>query len=369
MEDITVGFIGLGLIGGSIAKAIKEKHPSWNLIAYNHRPGTKNENLTPAFHDGTLSLITDDLAKDFKQCDLIFLCAPVLINIEYLNRLKSIIKSTCLITDVGSVKGNIHKACYELGLSSHFIGGHPMAGSEKTGYEHANSHLLENAFYILTPSKDTTEEQLSFLKNIVTDTFAIPIIMDAKSHDDATAAISHVPHIISASLVNMAKSEDHNGTLKMLAAGGFKDITRISSSSPEMWQSICLSNSESMIVTLESFKEILNRFEQAIKEKDNEKLIQYFQSAKEYRDSLPISSKGAISRVYEIYLDILDETGAIATIATILASNAISIKNIGIIHNREFEDGVLRIELYEEKPMMQAIALLKQYHYTIYKRD
>ncbi|SES62017.1 prephenate dehydrogenase [[Clostridium] polysaccharolyticum] len=368
MEDITVGFIGFGLIGGSIAKAIKEKHPGFTLIAYDHHTDSVNVNLSLALQDGTLSKITHSLEEDFSLCDLILLCGPVLHNINYLSRLKSIIKPASIITDVGSVKGAMHDAVKKLGLTRHFIGGHPMAGSEKTGYENASAHLLENAYYILTPTEDTTEEQLSFLKELVTCTTAIPVIMDSQKHDDMTAAISHVPHVISASLVNMVQSKDLDGTMKSLAAGGFKDITRISSSSPEMWLSICLSNRDSILKFIHTFQDLLKEFELALTANEQDAVIDFFRQAKEYRDSVPTRSNGVISRVYEVYMDLLDETGAIATVATILASNAISIKNIGIIHNREFEEGVLRIELYEEAAMNQAIALLRQYHYTIYER-
>lgn len=368
MEDITVGFIGLGLIGGSIAKAIKEKHPEFTLIAYNHHKDSVNRNLELAYADGTLAKITTNLSEDFSYCDLIILCGPVLSNIKYLEQLKHIIKPSSIITDVGSVKGNTHEAVIKLGLTHNFIGGHPMAGSEKTGYENAHSRLLENAYYILTPTKDTTEKQIDFMKTIVTMTNAIPIILDCQIHDDITAAISHVPHVISAALVNMVHAKDFDGSMKSLAAGGFKDITRISSSSPEMWESICLSNTDSILKFIHIFQEQLCEFEDALTSKEKSSLIHLFKQAKDYRDSIPTSSHGAISSVYEVYMDILDETGAIATIATILASNAISIKNIGIIHNREFEEGVLRIELYEEDAMQHTIALLKNYHYTVYER-
>lgn len=368
MEDITVGFIGFGLIGGSIAKAIKEMQPGITMIGYDHHIDTPNRNLKEALQDGVLSKITHSLEDDFGVCDLIILCGPVLRNIAYLKQLKPIIKPSSIITDVGSVKGIMHDAAEELGMSKHFIGGHPMAGSEKTGYANAHPRLLENAYYILTPTKTTSENQIIFMKEFVSMTHAIPIILNHRTHDDITAAISHVPHVIAASLVNMVGSEDHDGTMKLLAAGGFKDITRISSSSPEMWQSICLSNQDSILRFINIFKKQLEEFEGSIKEAEKDSLIEHFQNAKDYRDSVPNSSHGAISCVYEIYLDILDETGAIATVATILASNAISIKNIGIIHNREFEEGVLRIELYEQEAMVHAIALLKQYHYTIYER-
>lgn len=368
MEDITVGFIGFGLIGGSIAKALREKHPDMIMIGYDHHVDSINKNLELALQDGTLNKVTHDLDKDFCCCDLILLCSPVLRNIKYLELLKPIIKPSSIISDVGSVKGAMHEAVEHLGLSQNFIGGHPMAGSEKTGYEHADARLLENAYYILTPTVDTTKEQIAFMKEMISCTDAIPVIMDCKKHDDATAAISHVPHVISASLVNMVQERDQDSTMKSLAAGGFKDITRIASSSPEMWQSICLSNTESILDFIHVFQKKLDTFKTALKTKDHSSLLHFFETAKDYRDSVPSSSSGPIGRSYEVYVDIQDETGAIATVATILASNAISIKNIGIIHNREFEEGVLRIELYDEDSMIRTIDLLRNYHYTVYER-
>lgn len=367
MEDITVGFIGFGLIGGSIAKALKEKHPGLTLIGYDHHTDSINKNLAFALQDGTISNVTHNLT-DFAKCDYIFLCGPVLHNIKYLEQLKEIIKPSSIITDVGSVKAAMHEAVETLELTRNFIGGHPMAGSEKTGYEHAHSRLLENAYYIFTPTKDTAPEQLSSLRELLSCTASIPVVMDYKRHDDITAAISHVPHVISASLVHMVQSKDTDGTMKTLAAGGFKDITRISSSSPEMWQSISLSNTESILNFIHIFQNTLKEFEQNLISKEQNAILDFFSQAKEYRDSVPSSSNGILSKVYEVYMDILDETGAIATVATILASNAISMKNIGILHNREFEDGVLRIELYDDDSMKRTIALLRQYHYTVYER-
>ena len=122
-----------------------------------------------------------------------------------------------------------------------------------------------------------------------------------------------------------------------------------------------------MLKFIHVFQEQLADFETALTNQEQVSLLHFFETAKDYRDSVPSSSRGPIARVFEVYMDILDETGAIATVATILASNSISIKNIGIIHNREFEDGVLRIELYEEESMKRTIALLRNYHYTVYE--
>ncbi len=369
MNDITAGFIGFGLIGGSIARALKEINPGSTLIAYNYNKKKTGNGLAKAVQDKVLDHVYTELEEGFPSCDIIFLCAPVLSNISYLSRLKDIIRPDCILTDVGSVKGNIHSAVSGLGLNRQFIGGHPMAGSEKTGYQNSHSRLLENAYYILTPTEETSPEMLDRLYGIVKGTGAIPLILSPKEHDDITAAISHVPHIIASGLVNLVKdSDDSSEKMRTLAAGGFKDITRIASSSPVMWQNICLTNTDSIQSFLNRYIIYLKEISHALEQKDEDYLYRFFDTAGEFRDSIPNKSIGMMKKVFEIYVDIIDEAGAIATIATLLATNRINIKNIGIIHNREFEQGVLRIEFYEEEASLLAVELLKKYRYTVYER-
>ncbi|MDF2802237.1 MAG: hypothetical protein K0S61_2140 [Anaerocolumna sp.] len=369
MNETIVGFIGFGLIGGSIARRLKELNPKNKLIAYNYKKDSTSNGLQEALSDNILDFITSDLKIDFACCNLIFLCGPVLSNITYLSILKDIVKPDCLITDVGSVKSNIHEAANTLGLSRQFIGGHPMTGSEKTGYENSNSKLLENAYYILTPTEVTTDKNLSYMTGLIIDLGSIPLILDFKEHDDITAAISHVPHIIASALVNLVKDNDNDcNKMRTLAAGGFKDITRIASSSATMWQNICLTNSTSIRQFLKKYISSLQEIDKSLEELNEDYLYNLFDTACEYRDSIPNSSNGFIKKVYEVYLDIIDETGAIATIATLLATNLISIKNIGIIHNREFEQGVLRIEFYNEEARLQASNILQKYSYIVYER-
>ena len=135
-----------------------------------------------------------------------------------------------------------------------------------------------------------------------------------------------------------------------------------------MWQQICLTNQTQILNLLDSFIEALENIRQEIKTENSSCLLDFFQSAKDYRDSLSLNSSGPLSKTFEIYCDLIDETGGIATLATILAKNHISIKNIGIIHNREFQDGVLHIEFYEENALQKALILLRDYHYTVYER-
>lgn len=244
-----------------------------------------------------------------------------------------------------------------------------MAGSEKTGYASASDRLLENAYYIITPTPLSNPDKVEEMRQLVTDTGAVSIVLDYDEHDYATAAISHLPHVIAYTLVNLVRTSDNpKGLMRQLAAGGFKDITRIASSSPDMWESICLENKDQLLKVINAYKSSLDDIAEAICRDQGEKLHHFFEEAKDYRDSMPMKMKGSIEPAYEIYVDLIDESGAIATIATILASNRISIKNIGILHNREFQEGVLRIEFYERDAVEKATALLSKYSYIIHTR-
>lgn len=360
-----IGFIGLGLIGGSLAKTIKRKHPDIELLATSGHESTVKE----AFDLGLISNETPASIDMLSQCDIIFLCAPVLQNVTYLKEIKNKIKPSCILSDVGSVKGDIHHEIRKLSLTANFIGGHPMAGSEKTGLVNSSEYLLENAYYILTPEVDVLDEMITCMYDFIKSLDVIPIIMSPDVHDYDTAAISHLPHVVAAALVNLVEdSDDTDETMKSIAAGGFKDITRIASSSPVMWQEICLANSQQISGLIDKYIESLKSIKKSIDYLNEHDIINFFDKAKNYRDSFNITTKKNRAGVFEFYCDLIDEAGGIATIATILSTNGISIKNIGIVHNREFEEGVLLIELYDEKSYNRSIELLKKHHYNIHER-
>ncbi len=359
-----IGIIGMGLIGGSLAKAIRRAHPDITLLAYNRSPDVLNE----AMRKGVIDEAAWDITAAFGDCEYIFLCVPVVTMRSLLKKLKPLIGFNTLLTDVGSTKGNIHECVAELGLTASFIGGHPMAGSEKTGFEHSSDHLLENAWYILTPGGDVPIERVSAFSEFIRSLGSMPLILTDTEHDYITAAVSHVPHVISASLVNTVHELDsEKGYMRTIAAGGFKDITRISSSSPQMWQEICLANSESICTVLECFTRKLTDFRFAIRNGDKDKLLRYFTECKTYRESFSDEAGGFFEKKYRLYMDIADEPGAIARIAGILADEQISIKDIGIVNNRAFERGVLRVEFYGEVPLVQAIEVLETKQYKVYR--
>lgn len=366
MELHSFGFIGLGLIGGSLAKALRRSLPDCRIIAYTRTARTTESALSQKLIDSICSSPED---QQFSECDCIFLCAPTGSNVAALAKLKDLVREGCILTDVGSVKTDIHLAAEKLGLNGRFIGGHPMTGSEKSGLDYAQAHLFENAYYMLTPSPGTPAEWTESLRTLVASFGALPLVLDYQQHDFATAAVSHLPHLIAASLVNTVHDLDSGEELmKMIAAGGFKDITRIASSSPEMWENICMSNSEKIVSVMDTFIQLLTESRGAMRDGDGETIYKMFEKSRDYRDSFAANGPGSIKKTWQIYCDVVDESGAIATIATELAVNDISIKNIGIMNSREFEEGVLRIEFYEEVPSRAAANLLRRRGYQVWER-
>lgn len=364
MKTKTIGFVGLGLIGGSIAKAILNVYPNTRILATASREST----IEAAFEERLID--NNGLLKihQFGQCDIIFLCSPVKINCDYLRQLKDVVKPDCIITDVGSVKGDITAVARELGMTNQFIGGHPMTGSELTGLEHSNALLLENAYYILTADSEMNPETYDEFASYIGSLGAIPIKLTPEEHDDATAAVSHLPHVIAASLVNLVQdTDDERSICKTIAAGGFKDITRIASGSPTMWQHIFLSNRDALIKLLDIYKDELESFRTAILKSDADELLKLWTKAKDYRDSITIPDN-ALLRFYELYCDIDDKPGTLVGVLQLLADAEISVKNIDIIHNREFEPGVLRIEFYTDEAMKNAQTILTHNNYYVRQR-
>lgn len=360
-----IGFIGLGLIGGSIARALRENTPEVRITAYDVNTAT----LEAAIKDGVIDQAAEQIDDRFSDCDFLFLCAPVQKNDTNLEAVKKILSPSCTLTDVGSVKTDIHKHIARAGLEEQFIGGHPMAGSERFGYVNSKARLLENAYYILTPTQQTAPDRLSAYRMLVESMGAIPLVLDYRQHDYVTAGISHLPHVIAASLVNLVRDSDNeDGIMKLVAAGGFKDITRIASSSAAMWQQICLTNTENISRLLESYIHSLSQIKEQIDSRQGNAIYQLFDSARVYRDSFINASSGPIKRVYSFNIDIDDRPGMLAQVATTLAFNNINIKNIGIVHNREYEEGVLRIEFYDEESQEAAKRLLSTPQFVIHEK-
>lgn len=362
MSKLTAAFIGLGLIGGSIAKGLKRKDPNVTVMAYMRTRAS----LLQAKQEGIVDVILEGIDESLTACDIIFLCTPVEYNAGYLERIRPFLKKGAIVTDVGSTKTGIHEAVAALSMERFFVGGHPMAGSEKTGYESSTDHLLENAYYILTPTPLTPPSHMERMTEIAGQIGAIPLVLDYREHDAVTAAVSHLPHLIASSLVNLVhESDTPDELMKRLAAGGFKDITRIASASPVMWEQICTTNSEQISSILERYIHSLEQLLSEVKQKDSEAVRRLFESSRLYRNSFADSARGSIPPDYCFSVDVVDEPGAISIISSILAGHGVNIKNIGINHNREHGEGALRISFYDEVSLHTAWNRLKKFNYVL----
>ena len=396
----TYGFVGLGLIGGSIAKAIRRAQPDARIIAYNPSADT----LRLALSEGVVDAACTAVDESFARCDIVFLCAPVANNAENLALIGPYLREDAVLTDIGSTKSDIraHVAAYEGGrLLKNFIGGHPMTGSERTRYRNSRAELLENSYYILAPEGWTSEElthllagrsgssEIDISSGMNSDSFgawrvpadkilayydlvvslgALPLVVDCELHDYIVAAVSHLPHVIAASLVNLVRDSDtEDALMKSIAAGGFKDITRIASSSPVMWQQICLTNRDNILRLLDAYRESLEKIREEIAASDSGALYEFFDSARSYRDSFVSTPSGPIKPSYDFLVTIADRPGVIAEVAQILAKAGVNIKNLGITHNREYQEGVLRVEVSSEKERTSAQQLLSDRGYDIHE--
>ncbi|WP_053219403.1 prephenate dehydrogenase [Virgibacillus senegalensis] len=361
----TVLIAGLGLIGGSIALTIKQtgKH---HMIGYDINPAVLEYCLMNEIIDEGMS----DFRKAVVKADFAILAAPVSKTVDLIQQLDTIdLDKTLIVSDVSSVKQPIMKAAQSLESPNiQFIGGHPMAGSHKKGIEAAKVHLFENAIYVLSPMYNCTDESIEELKGLLQGTKSNFITLDPVEHDEMTSVISHFPHLIASSLVHQAKNwQETHPYIPKLAAGGFRDITRIASSNPDMWQDIFFHNRKGMAGLLEDWISEMSSLKDLLVNGDRETMYHYLEQAKIYRDGLAPKKKGAIPAFYDLYVDIHDQPGALLKVVELLAANQISINNIEILEIREGITGVLRLSFPDKKSQQDSEQILsgKGYETTI----
>ncbi|WP_106497410.1 prephenate dehydrogenase [Lentibacillus sp. Marseille-P4043] len=363
MEKQKVLVIGLGLIGGSLAKNIALSDENY-IIGYD----TDRQTIEFAQMNGIIDEVCTSISKGVKQVDFVILGTPISETISLMQQLDQIeLSHPVIITDVSSVKRSVMLAANQLtNPYLTFIGGHPMAGSHKKGIIAAKEHLFENAIYVLTPMRNCTNEHLASLKNLLQSTNSNFITLDPNEHDEMTGVISHFPHLIASSLVHQAKKWEYTHTfIPKLAAGGFRDITRIASSNPEMWQDIFYHNRNKMSQLLTDWIAEMTELKHFLDYNDKQQMIDYLEQAKNYRDGLGKEDKGAIPAFHDLYVDIPDQTGAVASVVQILAAKNISIKNIEILEIRDNITGVLRLSFTTESTQLQCCQILQKKGYEV----
>jgi prephenate dehydrogenase len=361
---IKIAIFGVGLIGGSLALCFKGK-PGVEVIGHSVNPSSAEKYVAR----GVVDRATTSIKEAAKDADFLFLCVPVGRLEDYVDELATLtLKPGCIITDVGSTKASVVKHAAKLSAQGAvFIGGHPMAGSERSGVEAASLHLLENAFYVLTPTEDTPPESVIKLEQLLKLTRAHIVKTDAMQHDDIVGAISHLPHMIAVALVNqIAGYNDTNELYRRLAAGGFRDITRIASSDPLIWRDILLNNREVMLKLIGDWQDEMGRFAALLIQGDGEGVAEQFRRAGQFRSQLPERRKGMITSIYECYVDVPDHPGIIGKIATELGQAKINLSNLQIIESREDVPGVLRLSFQQSEDLDRATALLKSLQYDVH---
>ena len=332
--------IGLGLIGGSIALAL-QKAPETRVYGYDALPQTRE--LAKTLH--VVHEIVEDPSAIASKMDFIIFGTPVNATLSWMKELQTWpLKETVIVSDTGSTKSLIMQQAQQLKANGiTFIGGHPMAGSHKSGVTAAKPYLFENAYYMLTPFQDELQTNIERLEQLLKYTIGKFVIVDAEEHDHMTAVVSHFPHIVAASLVHQLNLENAQMPLtRSLAAGGFRDITRIASSSPILWRDITMQNRQELIGQLDLWMDEMSRVKDILQHGTGDMVEQYFAVAKEVRDALPTSS-GALFVPYDLYVDIPDYPGVISEITGYLAEDNISITNIRIVETREDVFGILVI--------------------------
>ncbi|NLF20120.1 MAG: prephenate dehydrogenase/arogenate dehydrogenase family protein [Clostridiaceae bacterium] len=378
IEPFRIGILPLGLIGASLAKALSRARRSaspGSLAARLEIVGlaTREAVLAQALQDGAIDRggimprVLEDpdwQAKIMDQeellaCDLIFLCTPV----ESIAPLARLIAShsRALLTDVGSVKNPIMTAT--AGLP--FIGGHPMAGSERTGYYCATESLFDHAAYALCPPATPLPDQeakLKLLEELVTLLGARSLRIEPLAHDRLVARISHLPHVVAAGLVNAALDRDDKLAI-LLSAGGFRDITRIASSDPALWAGISLESGEALSVALADMIAGLEAFRCALNSRDHAALQKFFASASEKRAWVPQQGVGPLISDEQILINIEDKPGVLAQLTSLLSEARINIHNLSIQDARQFEGGQVRLFISSPTEAARARELLREAGY------
>ncbi len=353
-RNITI--VGVGLIGGSLGLAFKRLDRNLRIAGVG-QPAT----LKRAKELGAIdwSFPYESLDLGVKNADIVFFCTPIFRILELLGEVGQYAKPGALITDVGSTKAEIAAAAERLlpkGLF--FIGGHPMAGSEKRGVDAADPLLFQNVIYVLTPGKDVPLKLCDDFASLVEGIGARVVVTGPHTHDMVAAAVSHLPQMIAVGLVKMVGELDQENPLFLrLAAGGFRDLTRIASSSYKVWKDICQTNSLQITEMIDRFIAELQRLRDKV---STGQLEEDFDFANLTRGSIPKDSKGFLHPLYEILVVVEDRPGVIAEISTTIAQGKINIKDIEVLKVREGEAGTLRLAFESEEAAEQAIILLQQ---------
>lgn len=358
-----VAILGVGLIGGSLGLAMRRIGFPGEIVGIS-RPDTIERAVELGAIDEGFGY--DQLPQALDGVDLVFVCSPIQHIIDTLPSVIAAAGPGALVTDAGSTKRQIVAVAAAAGRKDvHFLGGHPMAGSEKSGVTAADPFLFQNAIYVLVPDPSVPEPLHLGLRGLVRGMGARVLELSAESHDTVVAAISHLPQLLATSLVEMVgqldEGDDADGAFLMLAAGGFRDLTRIASSPfAPVWKDICGTNGDRITDMISQFRQHLAQVTERV---GDDALAQNFDYANRVRDTIPRDAKGFLHRLSEILVVCEDKPGVIAQIATILSTRDVNINDIEVVKVREGEGGTLRLGFEDDAAADLALRILTEHDY------
>lgn len=278
----TVAIVGVGLIGGSIGLALRERGLARTILGI----GRREASLRKAKKCGAVTGTTTNLARGVTNADLIVVCTPVADIAQRVLEVADACPPTALITDVGSTKaeivGQLDRTLNQQGDGrATFVGSHPLAGSEKTGPQFARADLFENRAVIVTPTRKTPNSALALTKSLWESLGAKVLTKTPQEHDQSVAAISHLPHLVASALASATPPAD-----TALAAGGWLDTTRVAAADAELWRQILADNRLHVLKSLNKFEKVLAKFRQALEKDEQNKLLKLLEAGKQHRESV-----------------------------------------------------------------------------------
>lgn len=346
-----VFIIGLGLIGGSLGLALRESPHVESVAGFDADAVACDMAVAIGAVDQAVGLL-----EGAREADVAIICTPLGGYRSIIEQIGPVLKPGTIITDVGSTKARVMELFATLPPGIHAIGGHPMAGAETRGIASADRYLFENAVYVLTPGRDTPADAVRGVEEILTSTGARIKYMEAARHDELAATVSHIPHLAAVALVGLTEGRQEE---LMLAAGGFRDTTRIASSNPDLWEDIAFSNREPIIRQLDVLNRHLNELKSALEKNDREDLKRQLERAKIIRDSIPKIRKGLIPICHDLVCIVPDRPGVIGQLGIILDQQDINIVDIEILRVREGDGGTIRLGVASSEQAEEAVQALQ----------
>lgn len=366
MRFNSVAIVGVGLIGGSFAAALKELPVAPRVVGIDVDPVGLETAVARGLIDAG-SLAGGLGAQEWlgpQGVDLVVLATPAHHVVSWIERL-AILGYRGVVTDVASTKAGVISAA-EVSLTGRaaFVGGHPMAGSERSGVDAANADLFRGAYYVLTPSHSTDVDAYRRVHALVSEFGCRVVSVDPAQHDEVVAIVSHVPHVAASALVDLAA--DHSGKdgeLLRLAAGGFKDTTRVAAGSPDLWTGICLDNADAVAGGVEELRDVLGEFCEMLRLRDAEGLRAWLARAAEVRRSLPAQWVPATTRLTEVVVPVLDRPGVVAEVTMAASRAGCNIEAIEIDHVSE-ASAHLVIVMTDEGDITRFLEMLRSIGYA-----